>query len=100
MKEEQILDALREVYDPEIGVNIVDLGLIYTISSDAEGVFIELTMTSPACPLGDLIVRNMKKALWSAFPEIGEIDIELVWEPQWSPEMMSEDAQQRLGWSN
>ena len=99
MTEAQIRDALREVYDPEIGVNIIDLGLVYTISSDTEGVFIELTMTSPACPLHDMIIRNIKKTLWAVFPEIGDIDIELVWEPEWSPEMMSEAAKETLGWA-
>ncbi|HBY06511.1 MAG TPA: hydroxylase [Chloroflexi bacterium] len=99
MTEEQIRDALKAVVDPEIGVNIVDLGLIYKVALNPGKVYIQLTMTSPACPLHNLISRDMEKVLHQTFPDLGSLTIELVWEPLWSPEMMSETAKNQLGWT-
>jgi metal-sulfur cluster biosynthetic enzyme len=98
MTEEQIRNALCAVYDPEIGVNIVDLGLVYAVNIKEQDVFIDLTMTTPACPLHEVIIRNMKDVLARAFPDLGKVEVELVWEPQWTPEMMSEAAKKQLGW--
>ncbi len=98
INKEQIYETLRQVDDPEIGVNIVDLGLVYQVETQPENVYIQITMTSPACPLHGVIIRNMDKALRGRFPEIGEMTIELVWDPPWSPDMMSEDAKKQLGW--
>ena len=98
MKEEQIRKTLEEVLDPEIGVNIVDLGLIYQIELRSEETYIQMTMTSPACPLGEVITRNMDQVLRENYPEIQKRTIELVWEPGWGPEMMSEAAKKQLGW--
>lgn len=98
MKEEQICEALKQVFDPEIGVNIVDLGLIYKVEIKPEEVYIQLTMTSPACPLHGVITRNMDKVLRQTFPDLGPITIELVWEPPWTPEMLSDTAKKQLGW--
>ena len=100
MTEEQIRTALKTVVDPEIGVNIVDLGLIYHVEIKPEEFYIQLTMTSPACPLHGVITRDMDKTLRQAFPDLGPMTIELVWEPPWSPEMMSATAKTQLGWSN
>ena len=100
MTEEQILETLKRVLDPEIGVNIVDLGLVYQVQIRPEEIYIQLTMTSPACPLHGVITRNMAKELRKSFPELGEMTIELVWDPPWSPEMMSEAAKKQLGWIN
>jgi len=98
MTEETIRQTLKAVLDPEVGVNIVDLGLVYQVEIRPEEVYIQLTMTSPACPLHGVITRDMDKVLRQAFPDLGEMTIELVWEPPWSPDMMSAEAKQQLGW--
>ena len=97
MNKEQILDTLKAVIDPEIGVNIVDLGLVYKVEISPEEVYIQITMTSPACPLHGLITRQMDQVLRQKFPDLGAMTIELVWEPPWSPERMSEIAKKQLG---
>jgi len=96
--EGQILEALKQVLDPEIGVNIVDLGLVYKVEIKPEEVYIQLTMTSPACPLHGVITRNMDKVLRQTFPDLGPVTIEVVWEPPWTPEMMSDSARKQFGW--
>lgn len=98
MTEDQIFESLKQVTDPEIGINIVDLGLIYKVDVKPEEVYIQLTMTSPACPLHGVITSNMDKILRQSFPGMGPMKIELVWEPPWSPEMMSDVAKKQLGW--
>lgn len=98
MKKEIILETLKDVLDPEIGVNIVDLGLVYLVETRPDEVYIKLTMTSPACPLHGIITKNMDEVLRQKFPDMGKITIELVWDPPWSPEMMSKAAKQKLGW--
>ena len=100
MTEEQIYETLKVVLDPEVGVNIVDLGLVYKVEIRSEEVYIQMTMTSPTCPLSGVITRNMDQILRKTFPDLGEMTIELIWEPPWSPEMMSETAKKQLGWSN
>jgi len=99
MTPETILEALKAVLDPEIGVNIVDLGLIYQVEIQPTEVYIQLTMTSPACPLHGVITRNMDKVLRQTFPDLGEMTIELVWNPPWNPELMSPAAKRQLGWN-
>ncbi len=90
--------ALRQVIDPEVGVNIVDLGLIYEIDSRPERCLVEMTMTSPACPLGAMIVDEVKAALAPLLPASCPADVRLVWDPPWDPSMMSEDSRQHFGW--
>ncbi|MCX7960659.1 MAG: metal-sulfur cluster assembly factor [Burkholderiales bacterium] len=101
--EAQLLEALREVNDPEVGVNIVDLGLVYGIEPlAAEGgaarVRVRMTMTSRACPLGDWLADGVRAALRARFPEIAEVEVAWVWEPPWTPERMSAQARARFGW--
>ena len=98
MIEEQIRETLKEILDPEIGVNIVDLGLVYQIELRPEELYIQITMTSPTCPLSGVITRNMDQVLRKTFPDLGEMTIELVWDPAWSPELMSDTAKKQLGW--
>jgi len=95
--------ALRNVYDPEIGLNIVDLGLVYgvDISEDGKEARIEMTLTTPACPAGPMIIENAQKevmALRDVHPQLEEAKINLVWTPFWNPSMMSEDAREELGY--
>ncbi len=100
MTEQEVRESLKEVLDPEVGVNIVDLGLVYKVKINPEEVYIEMTTTSPTCPLSGVITRNMDQILRKTFPDIGEMTIELVWDPPWSPEKMSDAAKNQLGWSN
>lgn len=92
-----VCEALKRVIDPEIGENIVDVGLIYGIAVDDSAISIRMTMTSPACPMGEMILDEVHAELVHAFPD-KEIDIEMVWDPAWSPDMLSPEAKARLGW--
>jgi metal-sulfur cluster biosynthetic enzyme len=95
---DQIRSILRNVVDPEIGVNIVDLGLIYDIRIEAGEIRIALTMTSPACPMSDLVLSDAQAALAEAFPDAPPAAIDLVWNPPWEPARMSDKARATLGW--
>ena len=93
------LDALREVIDPELMVNIVDLGLIYSVSADEEaeqGVAVEMTLTSPACPAGPQIVQQAKMAL-ERLHDVNQAKVTLPMSPPWTPERMTDDARDQLG---
>lgn len=96
--EDEVRDALRSVDDPEAGMNIIDLGLVYYIGITPECVRVELTLTSPACPLGDMICDNVRRAIAALLPDGVGVDTELVWEPFWTPDRMSETARQTFGW--
>ena len=95
--EAQVRDILRQVIDPELGMNIVALGLIYRIELSADHVTIEMTMTSPACPMGEMIVGDIDAALTRALSAACRHDVRLVWEPPWNPGLMSEAAKLELG---
>ena len=94
-----VLQALSTVSDPEHGVNIVDLGLIYGVEITAEKVAVRLTLTSPGCPMGNLIVDDAEAALRAVVPEGTEVVLDLVWEPPWGPERLSAAAKQHFGWA-
>lgn len=96
--EETIREALCSVDDPEVGMNIVDLGLVYGIHIEPDRVRVELTMTTPACPLGDLITENARRAVAAVLPQDTAVEVALVWEPPWTPDLMSESARQTFGW--
>jgi metal-sulfur cluster biosynthetic enzyme len=96
--EEAVRDALRSVDDPEVGMNIVDLGLVYRIDVAPQRVHVTMTMTTPACPMGSMIVEEAREAVGPLVASGGDVKVELVWEPPWSPEMMSATAKQALGW--
>lgn len=94
---EDVREGLKSVYDPEIGINIVDLGLVYDCDvSDNGDVLVTMTLTSLGCPLGPVIMQEVQGALKS-FNGIGEVDVKLVWSPPWSPANMSDDAKDELG---
>jgi metal-sulfur cluster biosynthetic enzyme len=97
----ELIEALKGVDDPEIGMNIVDLGLIYGIDHDDErgAVHVDLTLTSPGCPLGPEIIREVKRAL-RAVEDILDVEAELVWSPLWHPSMMSDFAKDELGYDD
>ena len=95
--EEQIVSALRGVYDPEIPVNIYDLGLIYSLDiRDDNAVHIGMTLTAPACPVAGSMPGAVEHAV-RRVPGIGEVSVELVWDPPWTPERMSDEARLELG---
>lgn len=83
--------ALKQVKDPELGVNIVDLGLIYEVETDGGGIEIEMTMASPMCPLASQIVHSAKSEV-EEMEEVDEVEINLVYDPPWTPDKMSEEA--------
>lgn len=95
---EAIRDILRRVVDPELGANIVDLGLVYRIEPGPQRLLIEMTMTSPACPMGDMIIDDVYNTLAPVLPQDCQLDVRLVWEPPWNPSMMNERVKAHFGW--
>ena len=93
---DQVTEVLRHVEDPELGINIVDLGLVYAIEIEGESVHITYTLTTMGCPIGPLIEAEMKQFL-SGVEGISEVNAEMVLRPPWTPEMMSEEAKAALG---
>lgn len=95
--EAEVIEALRNVYDPEIPVNIYELGLIYEIDVDEFGVvLIRMTLTSPACPVAGSLPGDVERMARSV-EGVADVRVELVWEPSWSMDMMSEEARLELG---
>lgn len=95
---ELVYAALSEVIDPELGVNIFDLGLVYELVLDASGnVAIRMTLTTPGCPLGGYLDDEIHSCL-QQFPSLGEVSVDLVFVPPWHPDMMSDAAKDQLGW--
>ncbi|MDP9330743.1 MAG: metal-sulfur cluster assembly factor [Actinomycetota bacterium] len=95
--EDQVREAMKNVFDPELGINIVDLGLVYDVQVDPEGgVDIQYTLTTMGCPIGPMIEDQMR-AFVSNVPGIDEVRPEMVLRPAWSPEMMSDEAKAALG---
>jgi metal-sulfur cluster biosynthetic enzyme len=93
----EVREALRHVVDPEIGVNIVDLGLVYRIEAGETSALVVMTMTSPACPLVDYLKQLVTSAIREHLPVVTDIEIVVEWEPPWDPAMMSDDARRQLG---
>ncbi len=98
LTEEYIRYILEDVIDPEMGVNIVDLGLIYDVKIADREVLIEMTLTSPGCPAGPEIISNVKLSILK-LKEIDKVDVQLVWMPMWNSEMMTDEARDIMGYS-
>ncbi len=98
MSEDDVKAALQMVEDPEAGMSVLDLGLVYGIALEAGRVRVEMTMTSPACPASDYIVDEAAAAIRAVAPAGTDVEVRLVWDPPWTPERMSAEAQQRFGW--
>ncbi len=96
--EQQVYQILSQVIDPEIGENVVDLGLVYGIQIESNHISIALTMTSAACPMGEMLLDDIAITLKRNLSSHLEFDIQVVWNPPWDPEMISPAAKQRLGW--
>lgn len=100
LTEEQVRAALTEVNDPEIGINIVDLGLIYGIEVINDNVFVKMTMTTRACPLHAYLSKAAEDAIRGHFPDVNAVHIELVWDPPWDADRMSRAARKQMGWQS
>lgn len=96
--DERIWNALRTVLDPEIGINVVDLGLVYSVEVSNSRARVAMTMTSQACPLHAYLTEAAETAIRQFAPDIGVVQVDMVWDPPWSPGMMSDAAKQQLGW--
>ena len=95
--EEEVYEALEEVIDPELGLDFVSLGLVYDVEIEKEGeVFVTFTLTTPACPIGPQVSQQMKEFVGD-IDGVSAVHPKMVFDPSWSPEMMSEDAKFALG---
>jgi metal-sulfur cluster biosynthetic enzyme len=94
---ERVRAVLRDVVDPEVGLDVVALGLVYGIEAREGDVRVELTLTTPACPLGEQIAADAERRI-TALPGVARAQVELVWDPPWTPERMSDAARRALGW--
>ncbi len=95
--EDQIMDALHMVIDPEIGINIADLGLIYNIIISENQIVIKMTLTTPGCPMHSSMAEGVEQSVKS-IDRNTEVIVDLVWEPKWTPDMMSDYAKEQLGY--
>lgn len=94
--QDQIYSALRECYDPEIPVNIIDLGLVYDVKIVDDWVGVKMTLTSPGCGMSGIISENVRNRVMRV-PGVKDADVRIVWQPAWSPSRMSEEARKKLG---
>jgi metal-sulfur cluster biosynthetic enzyme len=96
LTQDDVYNALRQVYDPELGINLVDLGLIYNVEIEDSKVQIEMTLTTPGCPMHSFIARQAWQAV-NKLPGVAEAAVRVVWEPRWTPERLSPAARAQLG---
>jgi metal-sulfur cluster biosynthetic enzyme len=97
--DDAVREALRQVEDPEAGMNVVELGLVYGIEVTADAVLIDITMTTAACPMAEMIVEQARDAVAAIVPPGTRVDVRLVWDPPWTPDKMSGIAREHFGWS-
>lgn len=96
--EREAWQRLLEVYDPELGIDLVNLGLVYGLQVEEGALQVVMTLTTPGCPMGGSIPDQVRFSL-GTIPGVRQVDVELVWQPPWEPEMMSPAAKRALGWS-
>jgi len=96
--EEVVYEALKECYDPEIPVDIVNLGLVYGVTIVDDWVGVKMTLTSPGCPMSNMISQMVKDRL-KKVSGVSDADVRIVWEPTWDPSKMTDEAKQKLGWN-
>jgi len=94
--EKDVWDALKQVIDPEIGLSIVDLGLVYSVEVKDNEIKVKMTLTNPACPLQSYLKAQVEEGI-SKIPEVKKVAVELIFEPAWTPERMSPEARKKLG---
>lgn len=93
----ELCDSLRSVMDPEIGINIVDLGLVIEARRSPNAIGVKLTLTSRACPLGDLVITEVRERIAATYPTVARVDIDLVWDPIWTPDLITDRGFELLG---
>ncbi|MFQ6055918.1 MAG: metal-sulfur cluster assembly factor [Methanosarcinales archaeon] len=93
---EDVMEVLKDCYDPEIPINVVDLGLIYDVQVDNDKVDIKMTLTAPGCPMHGMISQDIKQRV-EEIEGIKEANVSIVWDPPWTPDRMSKDAKKLLG---
>lgn len=93
----ELLETLEQVIDPELGIDIVNLGLVYEVRVTGEDIYVGMTLTTPGCPLHGSITRDVRVRL-ERLEGAGWVEVELLWSPPWSPERMSDEARQQLSW--
>lgn len=96
--QDDVMNVLRQCYDPEIPVNVVDLGLIYGVSIEDKKVDVDMTLTAPGCPMHSLIARDIKQKI-ETLPDVEEVTVKVVWDPPWTPDRMSDEAKKILGFA-
>lgn len=96
LTEDDVLEALEEVIDPELGLDFVSLGLVYDVEIESSDVYVTFTLTTPACPIGPQVSEQMKEFVGD-LPGVTAVHPKMVFDPPWSPEMMTEDAKFALG---
>ena len=97
VSEKDVFEALKRVIDPEIGIDIVNLGLVYDVKIDGDRVHVKMTMTTPGCPLYATLTKNAEEMVKS-LEGVSDATVELVWDPPWRPDMMSDEAKEKLGY--
>jgi metal-sulfur cluster biosynthetic enzyme len=97
VSEDEVLEALEEVIDPELGLDFVSLGLVYEVEVEGPEVYVTFTLTTPACPIGPQVSEQMKEFV-GELPGVENVHPKMIFDPPWSPEMMSEDAKFALGY--
>lgn len=95
---DDVLRAIGTVVDPEMGLSVVDVGLVYGVRVEPSRVQVDITMTSAACPVAELIADEIRTAVGDALPDDRPVEVALCWDPPWTPERMSELARQAMGW--
>lgn len=97
VREEEVLNALREVYDPELPFNVVDLGLVYGVEVNGSKVKVKMTLTAIGCPLASYLVDMVEEVIKEKVPGVEEVKVELVFDPPWTPERMAPEVRRLLG---
>ncbi len=93
---EAVVDMLKNVYDPEIGINVVDLGLVYDVDIDNQVVNVKMTLTTPGCPLHDTLSRTAEMAI-ETLDGVSEAHVDMIWDPPWTPERITDEGRRLLG---
>jgi len=95
---DKVTSCLQNVIDPELGINVVDLGLIYNVLIDANKISVDMTLTTPGCPMAGTLVGSVEQAIRETFEE-ADVEVSLVWDPPWSPDRLSDAAKEQLGYT-
>lgn len=97
--QEQVMAALKNCYDPELPVSIVDLGLVYEVKVEGGHVYVKMTMTAPGCPLHGTMAQSTRREI-EKLPGVEKATVDIVWQPPWTPDRLSPEAKKRLGWGS